>query len=60
METANNIKACKKQTKANTEMHVRFQEIKTHLLLYLFIALEWITGPLKDRESSYTTGIGLS
>ncbi len=60
METANNRKAYEKPVRANTEMYVRYQDIKTHLLLYIFIALEWITGPLKDRENSYTTDIGLS
>ena len=60
MKTANNNKNYEKPVKANTEMYVRYQDIQTHLLLYLFIALEWITGPLKNKESSYTTGIGLS
>jgi hypothetical protein len=60
METANYNKTCEKPVRANTEMYVRYQDIKTHLVLYLFIALEWITGPLKNKESRYTTGIGLS
>ena len=60
METANYNKNYEKPVRSNTEMHVRYQDIKTHMLLYLFIALEWITGPLKNKESSYTTGIGLS
>ncbi len=60
METANYNKNYEKPVRANTEMHVRYQDIKTHMLLYLFIALDWITGHLKDREEIYTTGIGLS
>ncbi len=60
METANKNKTYENPTRICAEMFVRYQDIKTHLLLYLFIALEWITGPLKDRENSYTTDIGLS
>ncbi len=60
METKNNSKASEKQIKADTDMYMKVQDIKTNMLLYLFIALEWITGPLKDREENYTTGIGLS
>ncbi len=60
METANNRKAYEKPVRANNEMCVRYRDVTAHLLLYIFIALEWITGPLKNKESSYTTGIGLS
>ena len=60
METANNRKTYEKPVRANTEVYAIYQDIKTHMLLYLFIALEWITGPVKSKENSYKTGIGLS
>ena len=60
METMKNRKVYEKPVRDNTEMYVRCQDMTAHLLLYLFIALEWITGPLKNKEGSYTTGIGLS
>ena len=60
METARNSKSTEKILKENNRIFVKYQNIKTHLWLYLFIALEWITGPVKSKESSYTTGIGLS
>ena len=60
METTNNRKAYEKPVRANNEMYVRYQDVTAHLLLYLFIALEWTTGLCKKKESRYITGIGLS
>ncbi len=61
MEPGNNNESYKKPTRANTEIFfTKYQGLKTHLLLYFFIALEWITGPMKNKESRFTTGIGLS
>ena len=60
MGTANNNKTYEELTRANTEMFLRYQDMKTHMLLYFFIALEWITKPLRSNESPSTTGIGLS
>ncbi len=60
METKNNSRAYKKAGRVNTEIFITFQDVTAHLLLYFFIALEWITGPLRNKENRYTTGIGLS
>ncbi len=60
METARNSKSNEKLMRENNMIFVKYQNIKTHLWLYLFIVIDWITGPVKSKESSYTTGIGLS
>ena len=60
METTDNRKAWEKPAGATSEMHTRYRDVTAHLMLYLFIAFEWITAPGKSRENSYTTGIGLS
>lgn len=60
METATNNKGYGKIIEENSGMFLRYQDLTTHLLLYFFIALEWIKGPLRNKESSYTTGMGLS
>ena len=60
MEPADNRKAWEKPARATIDTHMGYRNVTAHLLLYLFIALEWITAPVKNRENSYTTGIGLS
>lgn len=60
MDTANNKITFEESGRVYARMYLRYQDIKTCLLLYLFIALEWISGPLKNKENSSITGIGLS
>ncbi len=60
METARNSKSNEKLMRENNMIFVKYQNIKTHLWLYFFLVIDWITGPLKNKESSYPTGIGLS
>lgn len=60
METNKNNGASKKLMGENMEIFRGYRDFKAHLLLYFFLALEWITLPWKRKESRYTTGIGLS
>ena len=60
METNKNNKASEKPIREKIEIFGGFQDIKAHLLLYFFIALERITLPMKSKESRCTTSIGLS
>ncbi len=61
METTNNNKPYTKLTRANMDIFItKYRSLKTHLLLYFFITLEWIIRPLKYKESRYTNSIGLS
>jgi hypothetical protein len=60
MVTNKNNGASKKLLGENMEICAGYHDVKAHLLLYLFIALEWITLPWKRKESRCTTGIGLS
>ncbi|MGF1587245.1 MAG: hypothetical protein ACFCUM_18140 [Bacteroidales bacterium] len=39
---------------------MRFQAIKIHLWLYYFMIISCVTGHLKEKEKSYSPGIGFS
>jgi len=60
MEPGNNNEQNEKLTRGYTELFGKYLDIKTLLVLYLFIAVEWTTGLLKNKEIRHTTGIGLS
>ena len=60
MKPANHNKSYEKPTRVNKEIFAIYQDMKTHMLLYFFMALEWITGSLKKKESRYISSIGLS
>lgn len=60
METQKNSRAYKKPGRVNKERFLTYQDLTAHLLIYLFIALDWVTGPSKSKERHYTSGIGLS
>jgi hypothetical protein len=60
MKTNKNNEASEKPIRENIEVFAGYQDIKVHLLLCFFIALEWITWPWKSKENRCTSGIGLS
>ncbi|MFP4366784.1 MAG: hypothetical protein ACLFQA_06790 [Bacteroidales bacterium] len=60
MDTTNNKITFEESGRVYPRMYLRYQDIKSCLLLYLFIALEWIISPFKKKERGSITEIGLS